>query len=36
MTLEAVYTKIVFLLSQGLRGGRLSDAVGRDIAGEVT
>ena len=36
MTLEAVYTKIVFLLSQGLRGARLSDAVGRDIAGEVT
>ena len=36
MTLEAVYTKIVFLLSQGLRGAGLSDAVGRDIAGEVT
>lgn len=36
MTLEALYTKIVFLLSQGLRGAGLSDAVGRDIAGEVT
>jgi len=36
MTLEAVYSKIVFLLSQGLRGNDLATWIGRPIAGELT
>ncbi len=36
MTLEAVYSKIVFLLSQGLRGHDLATWIGRPIAGELT
>ena len=36
MTLEAVYSKIVFLLSQGLRGNDLATWIGRSIAGELT
>ena len=36
MTLEALYSKIVFLLSQGLRGNDLATWIGRPIAGELT
>ncbi|MCL3777383.1 MULTISPECIES: asparaginase [unclassified Actinomyces] len=36
MTLEAVYAKVQFLLSQGLRGAGLAGWVGRSIAGELT
>ena len=36
MTLEAAYTKIVFLLSQGLSGAELAAWVGRSVAGELT
>ena len=36
MTLEAVYSKIVFLLSQGLRGNDLATWIGQPIAGELT
>lgn len=36
MTLEATYAKIVFLLSQGLRGADLASWIGRPIAGELT
>ncbi len=36
MTLEAVYSKIVFLLSQGIRGNDLATWIGRPIAGELT
>ena len=36
MTLEAVYAKVQFLLSQGLRGAELAAWVGRSIAGELT
>lgn len=36
MTLEALYAKVVFLLSQGLRGAELAAWVPRSIAGEVT
>ncbi|WP_167202981.1 asparaginase [Actinomyces respiraculi] len=36
MTLEAVYAKVQFLLSQGLRGAELAAWVGRPLAGELT
>ena len=36
MTLEATYAKVVFLLSQGLRGAELAAWMGRSIAGELT
>lgn len=36
MTLEALYTKLQFLLSQGLRGPQLAQAVGRPLCGELT
>jgi len=36
MTLEATYAKVVFLLSQGLRGAELASWLGRNIAGELT
>lgn len=36
MTLEAAYAKIVFLLSQGLRGRELAAWIPRPIAGEIT
>lgn len=36
MTFEAVYTKIMFLLSQGLGAADFTDWVGRPIAGEVS
>lgn len=36
MTLEATYAKVVFLLSQGLRGAELAAWMPRSIAGEVT
>ena len=36
MTLEATYAKVVFLLSQGLRGADLAAWIGRSIAGELT
>ncbi|MFC0265714.1 asparaginase [Alloscardovia macacae] len=36
MTLEAAYAKIVFLLSQGLRGQELASWVCKSIAGELT
>jgi L-asparaginase len=36
MTLEATYAKVVFLLSQGLTGAAFSDAMARNIAGELT
>lgn len=35
MTLEATYTKVQFLLSQGLRGAELARWVGRSLAGEL-
>ena len=35
MTMEATYAKLVFLLSQGLRGHELADWVGRSLAGEL-
>ena len=36
MTLEALYAKLVFLLSQGLRGKELGRWVETDIAGEIS
>ena len=36
MTLEAAYAKIVFLLSQGLRGKELAAWIPKPIAGELT
>lgn len=36
MTLEAVYAKAQFLLSQGLSGAGLAERMGRSIAGELT
>lgn len=36
MTLEALYAKLVFLLCQGLSGAGLVEAMGRNIAGELT
>lgn len=36
MTLEAVYAKVQFLLSQGLRGAELAGRIGHSIAGELT
>lgn len=36
MTLEATYAKVVFLLSQGLRGSELAAWIPRSIAGEIT
>lgn len=36
MTLEALYAKVVFLLSQGLRGKELSEWIAKPIAGELT
>jgi L-asparaginase len=36
MTLEATYTKVVFLLSQGVAGQDLAAWMGRSIAGELT
>lgn len=36
MTLEATYAKIVFLLSQGLRGSELASWMSKSIAGELT
>ncbi|QQM67183.1 asparaginase [Actinomyces weissii] len=36
MTLEALYTKLQFLLSQGLHGPQLAQAVGRPLCGELT
>lgn len=36
MTLEAAYAKVVFLLSQGLRGAELSHWIDVNIAGELT
>lgn len=36
MTLEAAYAKLVFLLSQGLRGKDVADWMARPIAGELT
>jgi L-asparaginase len=36
MTLEATFAKVVFLLSQGLRGAELAPWVGRNLAGELT
>lgn len=36
MTLEAVYSKIIFLLCQGMRGAELASWIGRPIAGELT
>ncbi|WP_418969271.1 asparaginase [Alloscardovia omnicolens] len=36
MTLEAAYAKIVFLLSQGLRGSELASWMGKSLAGELT
>lgn len=36
MTLEAAYAKIVFLLSQGVKGADFTDWMGRSIAGEIT
>ena len=36
MTLEAAYAKIVFLLSQGLRGKELAAWIPKRIAGELT
>jgi len=36
MTLEATYAKVVFLLSQGLRGAELATWLRRNIAGELT
>lgn len=36
MTLEALYAKLQFLLSQGLHGPRLAQAVGRPLCGELT
>ena len=36
MTLEASYAKIVFLLSQGLRGQELAGWINKSIAGELT
>lgn len=36
MTLEATYTKTVFLLSQGLRGKEFTDWMTRSIAGEIS
>ncbi|WP_196716897.1 asparaginase [Actinomyces trachealis] len=36
MTLEALYTKLQFLLAQGLRGAELADAISQPIAGELS
>jgi L-asparaginase len=36
MTLEAAYAKIIFLLSQGVKGDDFADWMGRSIAGEIT
>ncbi|MEE8722816.1 MAG: asparaginase [Eggerthellaceae bacterium] len=36
MTFEAAYAKIVFLLSQGLRGAELASWIGKPLAGELT
>ena len=36
MTFEAAYAKIVFLLSQGLRGEELAAWIGKPLAGELT
>lgn len=36
MTLEALYAKVVFLLSQGIQGKDLVEWLGKSIAGEVT
>lgn len=36
MTLEALYAKLQFLLSQGLSGSELAEAVGRPLCGELT
>lgn len=36
MTLEALYAKVVFLLSQGLRGRDVMEWIGKPIAGELT
>lgn len=36
MTLEALYAKVVFLLSQGIRGRELSEWIAKPIAGELT
>lgn len=36
MTLEATYAKVIFLLSQGLRGAELAQWIPRSIAGELT
>lgn len=36
MTLEALYAKVIFLLSQGLRGKELVGWLNKSIAGEIT
>ncbi|MBE6476770.1 MAG: asparaginase [Propionibacteriaceae bacterium] len=36
MTLEALYAKLVFLLSQGVRGAELARWMGANVAGELT
>lgn len=36
MTFEALYAKVVFLLSQGLKGQELAAWIGKSIAGEIT
>ena len=36
MTLEALHAKLIFLLSQGLRGKELRRWIETDIAGEIS